>query len=203
MADGKESHPGPAQTQEEVDAKKIEETKFEREGKLDKVAELRYDTLPKMQKQLKELEVKLAETQKKGAMLKEEVTDQEIAEVVAKWTGIPISKMMEGETQKLVHLEDALRKRVVGPGRGGFSRGQRDPPFPFGTLRSNKPLGSFLFVGPTGVGKTELAKALASYLFDDEKMMIRIDMSEYMEKHSVSRLLGAPPAMWAMTRAVN
>jgi len=178
---------------EEVDAKKIEETKFEREGKLDKVAELRYDTLPKMQKHLKELEAKLAETQKKGAMLKEEVTDQEIAEVVAKWTGIPIAKMMEGETEKLIHLEDALRKRVVGQDEAVLAVSNAIRRSRSGLSDPNKPLGSFLFVGPTGVGKTELAKALAAYLFDDEKMMIRIDMSEYMEKHSVSRLLGAPP----------
>src|SRR6185369_7356993 len=136
---------------------------------------------------------KLAETQKKGAMLKEEVTDQEIAEVVAKWTGIPVAKMMEGETEKLIRLEDALKKRVVGQDEAVTAVANAIRRSRSGLSDPNKPLGSFLFVGPTGVGKTELAKALAAYLFDDEKMMIRIDMSEYMEKHSVSRLLGAPP----------
>jgi ATP-dependent Clp protease ATP-binding subunit ClpB len=178
---------------EELDNLKAAETKFEREGKLDKVAELRYDAIPKHQKQLKELEDKLAESQKKGAMLKEEVTEQEIAEVVAKWTGIPISKMMEGETQKLIHLEAALTKRVVGQNEAVLAVANAIRRSRSGLADPNRPLGSFLFVGPTGVGKTELAKALAAYLFDDEKMMIRIDMSEYMEKHSVSRLVGAPP----------
>jgi ATP-dependent Clp protease ATP-binding subunit ClpB len=178
---------------EEIDTLKLQETHYEREGKLDKVAEIRYDKVPKLQKQLKELEEKLAEVQKKGAMLKEEVTDQEIAEVVAKWTGIPVSKMMEGETEKLIHLEDALRKRVVGQDEAVEAVSNAIRRSRSGLSDPNKPLGSFLFVGPTGVGKTELAKALASYLFDDEKMMVRIDMSEYMEKHSVSRLLGAPP----------
>ncbi len=178
---------------EEIDTLKLQETKLEREGKLDKVAEIRYDKVPKLQAQLKELEAKLAEVQKKGAMLKEEVTDQEIAEIVAKWTGIPVSKMMEGETEKLIHLEDALRKRVVGQEEAVEAVSNAIRRSRSGLSDPNKPLGSFLFVGPTGVGKTELAKALASYLFDDEKMMVRIDMSEYMEKHSVSRLLGAPP----------
>ena len=178
---------------EELDNLKVAETKFEREGKLDKVAELRYDIMPKAQKHLKELEDKLAEIQKKGGMLKEEVTDQEIAEVVAKWTGIPISKMMEGETQKLIHLESALEKRVVGQNEAVVAVANAIRRSRSGLGDPNRPLGSFLFVGPTGVGKTELAKALAGYLFDDEKMMVRIDMSEYMEKHSVSRLVGAPP----------
>jgi ATP-dependent Clp protease ATP-binding subunit ClpB len=178
---------------EEIDVLKLQETHFEREGKLDKVAEIRYDKGPKLQKQLKEMEEKMAEVQKKGALLKEEVTDQEIAEIVAKWTGIPVSKMMEGETEKLIHLEDALRKRVVGQDEAVEAVSNAIRRSRSGLSDPNKPLGSVLFVGPTGVGKTELAKALAAYLFDDEKMMIRIDMSEYMEKHSVSRLLGAPP----------
>jgi ATP-dependent Clp protease ATP-binding subunit ClpB len=178
---------------EEIDNIKIAETKFEREGKLDKVAELRYDTLPKLQKKMKELEEKLKSLQGKGALLKEEVTDQEIAEVVAKWTGIPVSKMMEGETEKLIRLEEALRKRVVGQDEAVEAVANAIRRSRSGLADPNRPLGSFLFVGPTGVGKTELAKALATYLFDDEKMMIRIDMSEYMEKHSVARLIGAPP----------
>ncbi len=178
---------------EDIEASKLQETHFEREGKLDKVAQIRYDTLPKLQKQLKESEEKLTDLQGKGAMLKEEVTEQEIAEVVAKWTGIPVSKMMEGETAKLVKMEENLKKRVVGQDEAVAAVANAIRRSRSGLSDPNRPLGSFLFVGPTGVGKTELAKALAGYLFDDEKMMIRIDMSEYMEKHSVARLIGAPP----------
>jgi ATP-dependent Clp protease ATP-binding subunit ClpB len=180
-------------TKEEIDVKKLQETHFEREGKLDKVAEIRYDAIPKLQKQLKELESKLAGLQEKGGMLKEEVTDQEIAEVVSKWTGIPVARMMEGETQKLIHMEERLEQRVVGQDEAVTAVANAIRRSRSGLADPNRPLGSFLFVGPTGVGKTELAKALATYLFDDEKMLIRIDMSEYMEKHSVSRLIGAPP----------
>jgi ATP-dependent Clp protease ATP-binding subunit ClpB len=178
---------------EEIETLKLQETHFEREGKLDKVAELRYDKLPKLQKQMDELSAKLADLQKKGALLKEEVTDQDIAEVVAKWTGIPVAKMMEGETQKLVKMEEKLKERVVGQDEAVSAVANAIRRSRSGLSDPNRPLGSFLFVGPTGVGKTELAKALAGYLFDDEKMMIRIDMSEYMEKHSVARLIGAPP----------
>ena len=178
---------------EELETLKLQETHFEREGKLDKVAEIRYDKAPKLQKQIEEQSQKLADLQKKGGLLKEEVTEQEIAEVVAKWTGIPVSKMMEGETEKLIKLEEALRKRVVGQDEAVSAVANAIRRSRSGLADPNRPLGSFLFVGPTGVGKTELAKALASYLFDDEKMMIRIDMSEYMEKHSVARLIGAPP----------
>jgi len=178
---------------EDLEALKLQETHFEREGKLDKVAEIRYDKAPKLQKLVKEQEDKLADLQKKGGLLKEEVTEQEIAEVVAKWTGIPVSKMMEGETEKLIRMEDNLKKRVVGQDEAVAAVANAIRRSRSGLADPNRPLGSFLFVGPTGVGKTELAKALAGYLFDDEKMMIRIDMSEYMEKHSVARLIGAPP----------
>jgi ATP-dependent Clp protease ATP-binding subunit ClpB len=178
---------------EEIETLKLQETHFEREGKLDKVAELRYDKLPKLQNQLEELSQKLADLQKKGAMLKEEVTEEGIAEVVAKWTGIPVSKMMEGETEKLIKMEAKLKERVVGQDEAVSAVANAIRRSRSGLSDPNRPLGSFLFVGPTGVGKTELAKALAGYLFDDEKMMVRIDMSEYMEKHSVSRLVGAPP----------
>jgi ATP-dependent Clp protease ATP-binding subunit ClpB len=178
---------------EEIETLKLQETHFEREGKLDKVAELRYDKLPKLQKQLEELSQKLADLQKKGAMLKEEVTEEGIAEVVAKWTGIPVSKMMEGETEKLIKMESKLKERVVGQDEAVSAVANAIRRSRSGLSDPNRPLGSFLFVGPTGVGKTELAKTLAGYLFDDEKMMVRIDMSEYMEKHSVSRLVGAPP----------
>ncbi|HVZ80511.1 MAG TPA: ATP-dependent chaperone ClpB [bacterium] len=178
---------------EDLEALKLQETHFEREGKLDKVAEIRYDKAPKLQKALDDQSAKLADLQKKGALLKEEVTEQEIAEVVAKWTGIPVSKMMEGETEKLVKMESKLKERVVGQDEAVSAVSNAIRRSRSGLADPNRPLGSFLFVGPTGVGKTELAKALAGYLFDDEKMMIRIDMSEYMEKHSVARLIGAPP----------
>jgi len=178
---------------EQIDTLKTDETRFERTGDLNKVAELRYGQAPKLQAQLKEAEAKLADLQKNGAMLKEEVTDQGIAEVVAKWTGIPLSKMMEGETEKLIHMEAKLKERVVGQNEAVEAVANAIRRSRSGLADPNRPLGSFLFVGPTGVGKTELAKALAGYLFDDEKMMVRIDMSEYMEKHSVARLIGAPP----------
>ncbi len=178
---------------QEVEDRKAEEARFERQGELNRVAELRYGTLPKLQKRMKELEEKLASLQKGGGMLKEEVTDREITEIVAKWTGIPLAKMMEGETEKLVHMEERLRARVVGQDDALAAVAKAVRRSRAGLSDPNRPTGSFLFVGPTGVGKTELAKALAEYLFDDEKTMVRIDMSEYMEKHSVSRLLGAPP----------
>ena len=126
-------------------------------------------------------------------MLKEEVDEEDVAEIVAKWTGIPVSRLMEGEMAKLVRLEECLHERVDRPGRGGDRGRERDPPFARRLSDPNRPIGSFLFLGPTGVGKTELARTLAEFLFDDERAMVRIDMSEYMEKHSVSRLVGAPP----------
>ena len=177
---------------------KIEQTKSEadraqREAAYERASMLQYDTLPKLQKDLEAESARLAEVQKNGALLKEEVSEEDIAAIVSKWTGVPVAKMLEGEVQKLVHLEAELHRRVVGQheavsavatavrrGRAGL----KDP---------NRPVGSFLFLGPTGVGKTELARALASTLFDDERAMIRIDMSEYMEKHAVARLIGAPP----------
>jgi ATP-dependent Clp protease ATP-binding subunit ClpB len=165
----------------------------EREADLAKAAELKYGRLPELQTRLKEQEAALAALQGPGALLKEEVTADDIAEIVASWTGIPVTKLMEGETHKLVHMEERLHERVVGQDEAiqavadavrRARAGLRDP---------RRPIGSFMFVGPTGVGKTELARALAEFLFDDEGAMVRIDMSEYMEKHSVSRLVGAPP----------
>ncbi|MBI4636534.1 MAG: ATP-dependent chaperone ClpB [Candidatus Rokubacteria bacterium] len=165
----------------------------ERRGDLERAAELRYGTLLALEKQLAGLEAQLAEQQRQGRMLREEVDEEDIAATVAKWTGIPVARLLEGEVQKLLRMEERLAQRVVGQdeairavsnavrrGRAGLS----DP---------NRPIGSFLFLGPTGVGKTELARALAEFLFDDERAMIRIDMSEYMEKHTVARLIGAPP----------
>ncbi len=166
---------------------------LEREHDLEKAAEIRYGQLPELERQVEAASVHLQELQAQLTMLKEEVDEEDIAEVVSKWTGVPVSRLMEGEVQKLVRLEDVLHQRVVGQddavklvanairrSRAGLS----DP---------NRPIGSFLFLGPTGVGKTELARTLADFLFDDERAMVRIDMSEYMEKHSVSRLIGAPP----------
>jgi len=178
---------------EEIERVKTDEQRYERQGDLQKVAELRYGTIAAKERELAAAQKKLEDIQKTGRMLKEEVDEEDIAKVVSKWTGIPAGRLLEGEVRKLVEMEDRLRQRVVGQddalgrvanairrSRAGLS----DP---------RRPIGSFLFLGPTGVGKTELARALAEFLFDDEHAMIRIDMSEYMEKHSVSRLIGAPP----------
>ncbi len=178
---------------EEIEKTRMDSEKAELEGDLEKASELRYGVLINLQKQLEEENKKLVELQKDQKMLKEEVDEEDIAEVVSKWTHIPVSRMLEGEMQKLVHMEERLRLRVVGQdeavaavanairrGRAGIS----DP---------RRPTGSFMFLGPTGVGKTELARALAEFMFDDEAAMIRLDMSEYMEKHTVARLIGAPP----------
>jgi ATP-dependent Clp protease ATP-binding subunit ClpB len=180
-------------SREELETQKAEETRLERKGELDKVAEIRYGVLPKLQTKIQEMETRLAELQKNGAMLPEEVTETVIASVVAKWTGIPVSKMMEGETEKLLQIDEKLKERVVGQDEAVEAVCNAIRRSRSGLSDPKRPMGSFLFVGPTGVGKTELTKALAAYLFDDEKMLIRIDMSEYMEKHSVSRMIGAPP----------
>jgi ATP-dependent Clp protease ATP-binding subunit ClpB len=181
-----------AKLKEDIEATKTAMAEAERKGDLNRAAELRYGTLHQLEAQLAALEAQLAEHPGER-MLREEVDEDDIASTVAKWTGIPVTRLMEGETQKLVRMEERLRQRVVGQedairavanavrrGRAGLS----DP---------NRPIGSFLFLGPTGVGKTELARALAEFMFDDERAMIRIDMSEYMERHTVARLLGAPP----------
>jgi ATP-dependent Clp protease ATP-binding subunit ClpB len=177
---------------------KIDETKAaaeraEREGDLAKTAELRYGRLAELTKELEAANTALNELQKSSKMLKEEVDEEDIAEVVARWTGIPVSKLMEGELEKLVRMEEALHARVIGqePAVAAVANAIRRSRA--GLSDPNRPIGSFLFLGPTGVGKTELARALAEFLFDDERAVIRIDMSEYMEKHTVSRLYGAPP----------
>ncbi len=175
---------------EQLEQKRME---MEREADLEKAAEIRYGQLPELQRRLDAASARLGELQQGRKFLKEEVDEEDVAEVVSKWTGVPVVRLMEGEMQKLVRLEEVLHQRVVGQeepvsvvanairrSRAGLS----DP---------NRPIGSFLFIGPTGVGKTELARSLADFLFDDERAMVRIDMSEYMEKHSVSRLIGAPP----------
>ncbi|MDE6020757.1 MAG: ATP-dependent chaperone ClpB [Ruminococcus sp.] len=167
--------------------------KAERDYDLDRAAELKYGKLPQLKKELAEEEAK-AEKQKTGsALLRDKVTDEEIAKIVARWTGIPVSKLMEGEREKLLHMEDILHKRVIGQDEAVQKVSDAILRSRAGIQDPNRPLGSFLFLGPTGVGKTELAKALAEALFDDETNIVRIDMSEYMEKYSVSRLIGAPP----------
>ena len=172
---------------------RTEEERAVREGDLSRASELRYATIPQLEQQLADAEKMLDERQESGALLKEEVSEEEIAEVVSAWTGIPVQKMMKGEMEKLVDLEAKLHERVVGQNHAvnvvaGAIRRNRA-----GLSDPDRPIGSFMFLGPTGVGKTELAKALAEYLFDSEKAMVRIDMSEYMEKFSVQRLIGAPP----------
>jgi len=158
-----------------------------------KVAELRYGSIPELERELRAVETKLSELQKTQKMLKEEVDAEDIAEVVAKWTGIPLSKMLEGERSKLIRLEEELHKRIVGQEDAVAAVANAIRRSRAGLQDANRPIGSFIFMGTTGVGKTELARALAEFLFDDEHAMIRIDMSEYMEKFSVSRLIGAPP----------
>ncbi|MCL5028742.1 MAG: ATP-dependent chaperone ClpB [Bacteroidetes bacterium] len=177
----------------EIENSKALADKYEREGDLGKVAELRYGKIVTLEKQLKEETKKLSEVQKDQKMLKEEVDSEDIAEIVSKWTGIPVSKMLESERSKLLRLEDELHKRVIGQDEAVYAVANAIRRSRTGLQDVNRPLGSFIFLGTTGVGKTELARTLAEFLFDDEHAMIRIDMSEYMEKFSVSRLIGAPP----------
>jgi len=178
---------------EEAENLKLEESKAERGGNLGRVAEIRYGNIPENLKKLEKENIKLEELQKANKMLKEEVDEEDIAEVVSKWTGIPVSRMMEGEVAKLLKLEEKIHERVVGQEEAVTFISDAIRRSRSGLSDPNKPIGSFIFLGPTGVGKTELAKALAEILFNDEKNLIRIDMSEYMEKHSVARLIGAPP----------
>jgi ATP-dependent Clp protease ATP-binding subunit ClpB len=180
-------------TREEIETTKVEIERAERQTDLGRAAELRYGTLVGLEARLREAEATLAELQRNGAMLKEEVGEDDVAEVVAKWTGIPVTRLLEGEVQKLISMEERLHNRVVGQQEAIEAVSNAVRRARAGLQDPNRPLGSFLFLGPTGVGKTELAKALAEFLFDDEAATIRIDMSEYMEKHSVSRLVGAPP----------
>ncbi len=178
---------------ERIEQLKAEEQRYERSGELAKVAEIRYGQIAAAEAELNKAQEAFAAMQKEAPMLKEEVDEEDIAKLVSKWTGIPAGRLMEGEAQKLVHMEQRLRQRVVGQDEalGRVSNAVRRSRAGLSDMK--RPIGSFIFLGPTGVGKTELARALAEFLFDDEKLMIRIDMSEYMEKHSVSRLIGAPP----------
>jgi len=178
---------------EKIESTKLEEQQAERRGDLNRAAELRYGTLTQLQKELEQANLQLAELQKNQKMLKEEVDAEDVAEVVAKWTGIPVSKMLEGELQKLLKMEDRLKLRVIGQDSAIHAVANAVRRARAGLQDENRPIGSFIFLGPTGVGKTELCRALAEFLFDDEQAMVRLDMSEFMEKHSVSRLIGAPP----------
>ena len=177
----------------ELETLKTEADNLERKGELGKVAEIRYGKMIEMEKQIDAKSEKLNELQKNKKMLKEEVDSEDIAEIVAKWTGIPVSKMLETEREKLLHIEENIHKRVVGQNEAVSAVANAIRRSRAGLQDVSRPIGSFIFLGTTGVGKTELAKALAEFLFDDEHNLIRIDMSEYMEKFSVSRLIGAPP----------
>ena len=177
----------------QIDDAKTEEERATRAGDLARASELRFSTIPDLQRRYDEAEAALNAKQAEGGVLKEEVTSEEIAEVVSAWTGVPVSKMMQGEVEKLQNLEAELHKRVVGQDAAVNAVAAAVRRSRAGLADPNRPLGSFFFLGPTGVGKTELAKALADYLFDDERALVRIDMSEYMEKFSVQRLIGAPP----------
>jgi ATP-dependent Clp protease ATP-binding subunit ClpB len=178
---------------ERLEATKSDAQSAERQGDLSRAAELKYGTLIELEKSLEQENKHLTELQSGQKMLKEEVGSEDIAEVVAKWTGIPISKLMEGDKEKLLHMEERLERRVVGQKSGIIAVANAVRRARSGLQDPNRPIGSFIFMGPTGVGKTELARALAEFLFDDEQYMVRIDMSEYMERHSVARLIGAPP----------
>jgi ATP-dependent Clp protease ATP-binding subunit ClpB len=178
---------------EEQEQLGIEAQQAEREGDLAKVAEIRYGRSLELETRLNEANKELASLQKNIKMLKEEVDDEDIAEVISRWTGIPVSKMLEGEKEKLVHMEDRIANRVIGQEEAVEAVANAVRRARSGLQDPNRPIGSFIFMGPTGVGKTELAKALAEFLFDSEQAIVRIDMSEYMEKHSVARLIGAPP----------
>ncbi|MFQ5927428.1 MAG: AAA family ATPase, partial [Terriglobia bacterium] len=172
---------------------KLAEQRAERAGELDRVAEIRYGKLVELEKELAAAQKKLESAAGGQRMLKEEVDEEDIARIVAKWTGIPVGRLLEGEVEKLVEMEERLRQRVVGQEEALARVANAIRRSRAGLADPRRPLGSFLFLGPTGVGKTELARALAEFLFDDERAMVRLDMSEYMEKHSVARMIGAPP----------
>ena len=178
---------------ERIEKTKQEMKEAEREVNYQRLAELQYGEMSHLESELKKEEQRLAELQKSEKMLKEEVDEEDVAEVVSKWTGIPVSRMLEGEVEKLIHMEERLKQRVVGQNDAIVAVSNAVRRARAGLQDPNRPIGSFIFMGPTGVGKTELARALAEFLFDDEQAMVRIDMSEFMEKHSVARLIGAPP----------
>src|SRR5690606_27414927 len=178
---------------EELEQLRVEIEQVQRSGDYAKASELQYGRLPQLEQQIREEEAALADVQKGQRMLKEEVDEEDIAGIVSRWTHIPVSRLMEGEIQKLIHMEERLHQRVVGQDEAITAVANAIRRARAGLQDPNRPLGSFIFLGPTGVGKTELARALAAFLFDDDHAMVRIDMSEYQEKHTVSRLIGAPP----------
>jgi ATP-dependent Clp protease ATP-binding subunit ClpB len=181
------------ETKEAIERTRQEAAEAERQGNLERVAELRYGRLPELEKELASQNARLAELQKGQPMLQEEVTEEDIAKVVSKWTGVPVTRLIEAESQKLLKMEERLGERLVGQKEAVTAISDAVRRSRAGLSDPRRPIGSFIFVGPTGVGKTELARALAEFLFDDEHSMVRVDMSEYMEKHSVARLIGAPP----------
>jgi ATP-dependent Clp protease ATP-binding subunit ClpB len=189
----KESIQAARKLKEDLEGVKLEVERAQRAGDYAKASELQYGRVPQLESQIKEQEARLATLQQAQRMLKEEVDEEDIAEVVGKWTGIPVSRLMEGEIQKLLRMETRLHDRVIGQDEAIIAVANAIRRARAGLQDPNRPLGSFIFLGPTGVGKTELARALAEFLFDDEHAMIRIDMSEYQEKHTVSRMIGAPP----------
>ncbi|NNE99700.1 MAG: ATP-dependent chaperone ClpB [Pyrinomonadaceae bacterium] len=178
---------------EELEQAKLELEQARQAGNLNKAAELQYGKIPELEKQIEGEQERLADLQQEGVMLKEEVDEEDIAGIVAKWTGIPLSKMLEGEMQKLIKMEENMRRRVIGQEEGLVAVANAVRRSRAGLQDPNRPIGSFIFLGPTGVGKTETARALAEFLFDDERAITRLDMSEYMEKHAVARMIGAPP----------
>ena len=181
------------QTKGEIERARTEAEQAERNGDLNRLAEIKYGKMPELEKQLEENNKKIASLQKNSRMLKEEITEEDITQIVAKWTNIPVGRLMEGETEKLIRMEQELKKRVVGQDEAVSLVANAIRRSRVGISDPNRPIGSFIFMGPTGVGKTELARSLAAFLFNDENALVRIDMSEYMEKHSVARLIGAPP----------
>ncbi|MDX9799541.1 MAG: ATP-dependent chaperone ClpB [Bacteroidales bacterium] len=181
------------QIKSDIERVKTEAEQAERSGDLNRLAEIKYGRLPELEKELEDNNKKIASLQQSSRMLKEEITDEDIAQIVAKWTNIPVGRLMEGETEKLIHMEEELKKRVVGQDEAISLVSNAIRRSRVGISDPNRPIGSFIFMGPTGVGKTELARSLAAFLFSDENALVRIDMSEYMEKHSVARLIGAPP----------
>ncbi|HIE33245.1 MAG TPA: AAA family ATPase, partial [Thermodesulfobacteriaceae bacterium] len=178
---------------EKIDQLRIEAQQAERQGDLNRVAEIIYGQIPQLEKELEAENQRLAEIQKEHRFLKEEVDAEDVAQIISKWTGIPVARLLESEREKLLKMEERLKQRVVGQDHAISAIANAVRRARAGLKDPNRPIGSFMFLGPTGVGKTELAKALAEFMFDTEEAMIRIDMTEYMEKHSVARLIGAPP----------